>query len=195
MDELVRQAMAKWPKVPHCYGWLYLDARGNWRMRDETAQANNFPGDRITNAALLAFIHRHYTCDNKGCWYFQNGPQRVYADLEATPHIARTDPTVEFILHTGESMRNIESAWMTETGRLLLRAGEKIAMLDDRDLLHCLSAIQVGDFPPGEQLVEWCAQDTASAASIRIGGVQLALLRIRENALAASFGYVARPRP
>ena len=30
MDDIVKQAMAKWPNVPHCYGWLGLDARGNW---------------------------------------------------------------------------------------------------------------------------------------------------------------------
>ncbi|MEG1326098.1 MAG: DUF2946 family protein, partial [Janthinobacterium sp.] len=34
MDDLVKQALAKWPNVPHCYGWLGLDARGHWRMRD-----------------------------------------------------------------------------------------------------------------------------------------------------------------
>ena len=28
MDDIVKQAMAKWPNVPHCYGWLALDARG-----------------------------------------------------------------------------------------------------------------------------------------------------------------------
>ena len=39
MDDIVRQAMAKWPHVPHCYGWLGLDARGNWYMRDDRAQA------------------------------------------------------------------------------------------------------------------------------------------------------------
>ena len=39
MDELVKQAMAKWPNVPHCYGWLGLSARGNWYMRDDAAQA------------------------------------------------------------------------------------------------------------------------------------------------------------
>ncbi|MEO6353290.1 MAG: DUF2946 family protein, partial [Burkholderiaceae bacterium] len=22
MDEIVKQAIAKWPDVPHCYGWL-----------------------------------------------------------------------------------------------------------------------------------------------------------------------------
>ena len=39
MDEIVKQAMAKWPNVPHCYGWLGLDARGNWYMRDDRVQA------------------------------------------------------------------------------------------------------------------------------------------------------------
>ena len=38
MDDIVKQAMAKWPNVPHCYGWLALDARGDWRMRDEAAR-------------------------------------------------------------------------------------------------------------------------------------------------------------
>jgi len=39
MDDLVHQAMAKWPNVPDCYGWLGLDARGDWYMRDDQAQA------------------------------------------------------------------------------------------------------------------------------------------------------------
>ena len=39
MDDIVKQAMAKWPNVPHCYGWLGLDARGNWYMRDDPSQA------------------------------------------------------------------------------------------------------------------------------------------------------------
>src|ERR1700710_62404 len=30
MDEIVRQALAKWPDVPHCTGWLLLDRRGQW---------------------------------------------------------------------------------------------------------------------------------------------------------------------
>ena len=39
MDDIVLKAIAKWPNVPHCYGWLGLDARGNWYMRDDNAQA------------------------------------------------------------------------------------------------------------------------------------------------------------
>ena len=39
MDDIVKAALAKWPNVPNCYGWLGLDARGNWYMRDDQAQA------------------------------------------------------------------------------------------------------------------------------------------------------------
>src|SRR5690348_9643954 len=60
MDDIVKQAMAKWPNVPHCYGWLALDARGAWRMRDEAAQRAQAPGDRLGNAALVGFINRNY---------------------------------------------------------------------------------------------------------------------------------------
>ena len=89
MDEIVRQAMAKWPNVPHCYGWLALDRRGQWRMRDEAAQAAGTAGDPIRHAALLAFIARNYASDEAGRWYFQNGPQRVYVALAYAPFVVR----------------------------------------------------------------------------------------------------------
>ena len=34
MDDIVKAALAKWPNVPDCYGWLGFDARGNWYMRE-----------------------------------------------------------------------------------------------------------------------------------------------------------------
>ena len=44
MDEIVKAALKKWPDVPHCYGWLALDARGDWYMRDEPSRrAGPFP--------------------------------------------------------------------------------------------------------------------------------------------------------
>jgi hypothetical protein len=104
MDDIVKQAMAKWPNVPHCYGWLALDARGTWRMRDEAAQRADAPGDKLNNPALVGFINRNYQHDERGCWYFQNGPQRVYVNLEATPFIARTDPAQGLVLHTGAAL-------------------------------------------------------------------------------------------
>jgi hypothetical protein len=89
MDELVKQALAKWPKVPHCTGWLLLDRRGTWRMRDEAAQAANAQGEPIRHAALIAFINRNYEGEPDGQWFFQNGPQRVYVELAYTPFIVR----------------------------------------------------------------------------------------------------------
>jgi hypothetical protein len=97
MDDLVRQAMAKWPNVPDCYGWLGLDARGHWYMRDDAAQAQGSfasgqpgaKGSRLQHEKLMAFIERNYAADAQGHWYFQNGPQRVFVELEITPWVWR----------------------------------------------------------------------------------------------------------
>ena len=35
------------------------------------------------------FIQRNYEHDAQGQWFFQNGPQRVYVELQATPWIFR----------------------------------------------------------------------------------------------------------
>lgn len=97
MDDIVKQALAKWPHVPHCYGWLGLDARGNWYLRDDAAQAlggfaSGVPGAKgslLQHAKLIEFIQRNYASDAIGQWYFQNGPQRVYVELQATPWVWR----------------------------------------------------------------------------------------------------------
>ena len=89
MDDIVRQALAKWPDVPHCTGWLLLDRRGDWRLRDDAAQAAGALGSPIRHAALIAFIARNYEADEHGQWFFQNGPQRVYVELAYTPWIVR----------------------------------------------------------------------------------------------------------
>lgn len=83
----------KWPNVPHCFGWLALDRRGQWRMRDEFAQANQLAGSVIQHRALNEFISRNYAYDSLGRYFFQNGPQRVFITLDATPWIARMIPS------------------------------------------------------------------------------------------------------
>jgi hypothetical protein len=95
MDDIVKQALAKWPNVPDCYGWLGLDARGHWYMRDDRAQAlgpfaggsAQSKGSQLRHEKLIDFIGRNFQADSSGQWYFQNGPQRVYVELEATPLI------------------------------------------------------------------------------------------------------------
>lgn len=93
MDEQVLRSLIKWPNVPHCFGWLALDRRGQWRMRDEFAQANQLAGSVIQHVALNEFISRNYACDASGKYFFQNGPQRVFITLDTTPFIARIFPS------------------------------------------------------------------------------------------------------
>jgi hypothetical protein len=127
MDEIVKAALKKWPNVPHCRGWLALDARGDWYMRDDRTQAAGpFPrvkGSRILHDKLREFIHRNYAVDEQGAWFFQNGPQRVYVELEAAPWIWRLEPhetgAVDLMSHTGQPAR-YASACTDEKGRLFV---------------------------------------------------------------------------
>jgi len=190
MDDIVKQALAKWPNVPHCYGWLGLDARGNWRMRDERAQHLNLPGDKLQHAALVAFIVRNYAADERGCWYFQNGPQRVYVQLEATPYIVRTDPTQGWTLHTGAALGPIEEVVLTETGALVLRSGAVVAQLDDRDFAHVLPLLKMdGAAVADEDLLAWL--DGSAAGALTLDGV--AVRRVAAADLPARYGYVSVP--
>lgn len=196
MDDIVRQAMAKWPDVPHCYGWLALDARGRWRMRDERAQMQKLAGDRINNPALIGFINRNYMHDDHGRWYFQNGPQRVYVNLEATPYIARTDPALGFILHTGEPLATIDGAWLTDAGQLLLTSGEIIALMDDRDMAQCLPRLHMaGTVASDEQLLAWLGQPDAAALNLDHAEAELPVNYIARDAIAGRFGFVPAPHP
>ncbi len=98
MDEQVRRAMARWPDVPGCVGWMGLDARGGWWIRDAAAlpwpreadgRLERRGASLVEHPGLLAFIERNYLADPHGYWFFQNGPQRVYVELEAAPLILR----------------------------------------------------------------------------------------------------------
>jgi len=153
MDEIVKQALAKWPNVPHCTGWLLLDRRGQWRMRDDATQAAGLPGDIIRHEALLGFINRNYAADADGQWFFQNGPQRVYVELGYTPWIVRlseldgamdgaTDGALRLTDHAGGRFEPT-AAWLDDEGGLLFsdtsNASDvvrpaRIAALHDHDL-------------------------------------------------------------
>lgn len=193
MDEIVKQAMAKWPNVPHCYGWLALDARGHWRMRDEHAQHFNLPGDKLSNAALVGFINRNYARDERGCWYFQNGPQRVYLELEATPFIVRTDPAQGWLLQTGEALGEIDEAGLTEAGELVLRSGDRVAQLDDRDGAQVLSLLEMDGQPVADDaLLAWLESGQAPL-TLRDGARRVPLQRLQRDTLAARYSFERSP--
>ena len=87
---LVKQALAKWPNVPHCTGWLLLDRRGQWRMRDDAdASGRICPATSSVTRRCSASSTGITPPMTDGQWFFQNGPQRVYVELGYTPWIVR----------------------------------------------------------------------------------------------------------
>ncbi len=200
MDDIVRAAMAKWPNVPHCYGWLSLDARGIWRMRDERAQALNLPGDPIRNSTLVSFINRNYLCDESRNWYFQNGPQKVYVDLLATPYIAQLIPDQSWRLHTGEMMPPAKRIWMLDDGNIVCKTAQHLCQLDDRDLSLLIDDCRENQQALSEtRLLEFlntsALDNVTSKIEVNIQGVPLILEKSSLEALMREENYCARPRP
>ncbi|MBC7415068.1 MAG: DUF2946 family protein [Herminiimonas sp.] len=196
MDEIVRKAMAKWPNVPHCYGWLLLDARGHWRMRTEAAQAAAEPGDKIAHTALLAFINRNYTHDAEGRWYFQNGPQRVYVNLESTPFVIHTDGENAFVLQTGEPLGAIDGAWFTDQGQLILQSADTVAKVDDRDLVNCLPMLRMDAAVVDDaQLLKWIEGASGQTLTLVRNTATIEVGRIKTEAVADHFHFVRLPQP
>ena len=166
MDDMVRQAIAKWPNVPDCYGWLGLDARGNWYLRDDRAQAAGpftsaagsaeghqpaSKGSLLLHEKLIDFIQRNYEGDATGRWFFQNGPQRVYVELEATPFIWRVNPAPDFgvTAHTGQPAR-IQRCLLDEQGRLYLDTDLGFGLVHTQDMTHAADAVVQGLWVPQE---------------------------------------------
>ena len=134
MDDAVLRSMAKWPNVPDVYGWLSLDRRGNWLLK----------GERIGNAALREFISRNYQPDARGCWYFQNGPQRVFVALAYTPLVLHFEGET-LLDHCGRPF-SPGQAFIDEEGSVLMAGKPGAGLLDDRDL--AAYADQAADLPP-----------------------------------------------
>lgn len=164
MDDIVKAALAKWPNVPDCYGWLALDARGDWYMRDDATQAAGpFPqlkGSRIQHDKLKAFIQRNCDHDARGAWFFQNGPQRVYLQLEAAPLVfgvrkvqddgGATQFEVE--AHTGQLAGDVQAVWLDETGRLFLKTALGFGVVRSLDMDAAADAVEAGLWVPQEML-------------------------------------------
>ena len=171
MDEIVKAALRKWPNVPHCHGWLALDARGDWYMRDERIQhAGPFPqvkGSRIEHDKLREFIARNYDADAQGGWFFQNGPQRVYVQLEATPWVWRLqwrDGAPQLHSHTGLAAGPVSGCWLDEDGKLYLATALGFGIVHSQDVLDAAQAVEQGLWTP--------APLDAAAAPARFGFVR-----------------------
>lgn len=151
MDDIVKQALAKWPNVPDCYGWLGLDARGRWFMRDDAAQAaGDFPQSRgswLRHEKLIDFIGRNYESDDEGRWFFQNGPQRVYVELECTPWVWQVLPDYRLQSHTG-LQTSAEECLLDEEGRLYIASPHGLGLVHSQDMVLAAEAVEQGAWVP-----------------------------------------------
>jgi len=158
MDEIVARAIAKWPNVPAVYGWLSLDGRGDWSIK----------GERIRNPLIAEFIARNYAHDERGRWFFQNGPQRVFVRLAYTPLVYRTriGDGLAFVAHTGQHAERVQQAWIDDRGRLLVESELGIGVLHDQDLPEVLVHLTGSDGSPlADAAIERLVEQTASAAA------------------------------
>ena len=155
MDDIVKQALAKWPNVPDCYGWLGLDARGRWFMRDDAAQAaGDFPQSRgswLRHEKLIDFIGRNYESDDEGRWFFQNGPQRVYVELECTPWVWQVLPDYRLQSHTG-LQTSAGECLLDEEGRLYIASPQGLGLVHSQDMVLAAEAVEQGVWVPRDMV-------------------------------------------
>lgn len=191
MDDMVLRAMAKWPDVPAVYGWLGLDRRGRWLLR----------GDPVANRAIEAFFGRNYACDDAGRWYVQNGPQRVYVELEYTPHVFRLDGYPDSpVLRTQGAVEagSPRAAWLDEEGAVLIDSPAGVGVVDDRDLerLAPLLTHADGGALPEDTLaaaLERLESGSPSGLALRWHGRCLPLQVVARSEVPRRFGFVQRP--
>ena len=171
-------------------------------MRDAFVQQNKLPGQVITHLALNEFISRNYVCDHLGRYFFQNGPQRVFITLDATPWIARIIPSAEGLQLITQCHSSIEpsGALSDENGniyiigkvnQLLYRQENKgsfsqedcqtVALLHDHDLDHF------------SQIAKLREEACSYGGSWNWQSKQLPLDPIRSEEIASRFKFIAIP--
>lgn len=111
-------------------------------MRDDRIQAQGrFPtpkGSRLLHEKLVAFIGRNYAPDALGRWFFQNGPQRVYIELETCPWVWRLQRAKgaqwQVSSHTGQPT-TVERMFVDDLGRVYLLTSLGIGLVHSQDVL------------------------------------------------------------
>ena len=193
MDDIVAQAMARWPDVPAVYGWLRLDRRGRWLVK----------GEPIGHRPTVDFIGRNYHCDAQGRHFFQNGPQRVFVDIDHFPHVlwldGATDGHAALVTHAGAPVARPSRAWVDPAQGVVVEfawTGSDMSALGsvlDRDLpalVDCFSCAEgrALDAAGWERLLAGHAPDTRLAVGDAL--VPVAILPPPD-----AFPFVRAPRP
>ena len=189
MEDWVTRALKRWPNVPALYGWLKLDRRGRWLIKGET----------IGRPQIVDVINRNYGVDERGCWYFQNGPQRGYMELERAPFILHAaDSPTGLRTHTQLSVTNVGEAFLDEDGGMYLQTEHGPGALLDADLDWALARMFFRTAPLNEAQVTTAISlpsGTRTELALRMDGGDLAIHRLDKATAPERLGFVLDPKP
>ena len=104
-------------------------------------------GTRLQHEGLIGFIQRNYAADAAGCWYFQNGPQRVFVELEVAPWVWRVASDGAVSAHDGRPAL-VQAVWLDEQGRVFLRTDLGFGIVHTLDMGAVADAVEAGDWQP-----------------------------------------------
>jgi hypothetical protein len=188
MEDWVQRSLKRWPNVPALYGWLRLDRRGHWLIK----------GEVISRLQIIDTINRNYAADDQGRWYFQNGPQRGYMQLEYAPLVLRATVNDVLMTHTDRLVAQVSDVFMDETGALLLRTEHGPGALIDDELEWALHRITVnGAAIDNDQLAIALALPSGeqTAMTLRLGQLQIPIARLDVATAPSCLGFVRDPQP
>lgn len=129
------RAMEKWPDVPDVFGKMKLDRRGRWLIE----------GLVVKHPRLRAFINRNYEQDEAGRWFFQNGPQRVFIEIEGEPWVLHMVGPNRLQTHNDLPVENIERVLVNEDAEILIDFDLGRGLLWDQDLVPFLDHLTWSD--------------------------------------------------
>lgn len=187
MEDWALRALQRWPNVPALFGWLGLDRRGRWLIRGET----------ISRPQIIETINRNYEADAHGRWFFQNGPQRGYVNLETAPLIPRAEDD-QLITHTQVTIERPEKVYLDEEGSLLIATEHGPAALDAQDLDWALQRLRVNGIAVEEQQLFSCLSlpsGTSTELELALGDRTIPVMRLDRDAAPAALGFMRTPRP
>ena len=124
-------------------------------MRDDGVQAQGdfaqAKGSKLAHTQLIAFIERNYTCDLYGRWYFQNGPQRVFVELQSVPFVWRVLDSGLLTSAQGDILDLMECL-VDENGRLYALTAKGLGLIHSMDIWHAAKALEDKQWPDAKQV-------------------------------------------
>lgn len=173
-------------------------------MVDEFAQKNHLPGRVIDHVALNEYISRNYASDNGGRYFFQNGPQRVFITLVATPWVARMIPGDQHLqlLTQCQSAITPTAALSDEQGNIYIVGAIEQTVFDSDDQQHfslkvipSVALLHDHDLDQFSELAKLREEACSFGGSWLWQGKQLPLDPIHSDELSQRFGFIKNPKP